>query len=233
MFLVSDLNDVLAVSVLTVLAAAVLAWKRAWSWLLALALTVPGGMLVNVLMKLAFHRARPSLEHPLLVLKTYSFPSRHVAGATLFYGFLVARYVGRPGPWGRKVMAMAAAVVLIALLALSRMYLGVHYLSDVLAAFAEASAWLTLCGVATRTWSRYRAGTRGLGALGSGWPSSKAMVKAGASNRTPAMAGSGRIDAVEVGHRQRRDGRRDRDLANRLASVLSRKYLHSWGCMRG
>ncbi len=49
---VSDLNDVLA-------------WHRARSWLLILALTVPGGMLINVLMKLAFHRARPSFDDPL------------------------------------------------------------------------------------------------------------------------------------------------------------------------
>ncbi|GAC1604164.1 MAG: hypothetical protein NVS3B2_09440 [Ramlibacter sp.] len=161
MFLVSRLNDVLAVSVLTALTAAVLAWKRAWAWLLALVLTVPGGMLVNVLMKYAFHRARPSFDHPLLVLTSYSFPSGHVAGATLFYGFLVAMYAARPGQWRHKVLAMLAALVLIALVALSRMYLGAHYLSDVLAAFAEGSAWLTLCVVATRTWSRYRARTLG------------------------------------------------------------------------
>ena len=167
MFLVSNLNDVLAISVMTALTAAVLAWKRAWAWLLVLALTVPGGMLVNVLMKFAFHRARPSFDHPLLVLTSYSFPSGHVAGATLFYGFLVALYAFRPGQWRHKVLALMAALVVVALVALSRMYLGAHYLSDVLAAFAEGSAWLTLCVVATRTWSRYRAGTVGTaGTLG-------------------------------------------------------------------
>jgi membrane-associated phospholipid phosphatase len=158
MLLVSDLNGVLAISVLAALTGAVLVWRRAWSWLLILALTVPGGMLVNVLMKLAFHRARPSFEHPLLVLTSYSFPSGHVAGATLFYGFLAAMFVSRWGDWSQKVMAVLAAMAMIALVALSRMYLGVHYLSDVLAAFAEGAAWLTLCIVATRTWSRYRMG---------------------------------------------------------------------------
>ena len=157
MFLVSNLNDVLAICVLTALTAALLAWKRAWAWLLALALAVPGGMLVNVLMKLAFHRARPSFDHPLLVLNSYSFPSGHVAGATLFYGFLVAMVVLRPGAWRWKAMAALAATLLIALVALSRMYLGAHYLSDVLAAFAEGSAWLTLSVLATRTWAGYRA----------------------------------------------------------------------------
>jgi undecaprenyl-diphosphatase len=157
MFLVSDLNDVLAICVLTALTAALLAWKRSWSWLLALAVAVPGGMLVNVLMKLAFHRARPSFEHPLLVLSSYSFPSGHVAGATLFYGFLVAMAVLRPGAWRWKVAAALAATLVIALVALSRMYLGAHYLSDVLAAAAEGSAWLSLSVLATRTWAGYHA----------------------------------------------------------------------------
>ncbi|HEY8050517.1 MAG TPA: VTT domain-containing protein, partial [Ramlibacter sp.] len=66
-------------------------WRRRdHYWLKALVLTVPAGMLVNTLLKLAFHRARPALEHPLLTLHSYSFPSGHVAGATLFYGILCA-----------------------------------------------------------------------------------------------------------------------------------------------
>lgn len=160
MALVSDLNDVLAISVLAVLTAAVLAWRRAWSWLLVLALTVPGGMLINVLMKFAFHRARPSFDHPLLVLTSYSFPSGHVAGATLFYGFLAALLASRCARWRHRLLLVLAALVLIALVALSRMYLGAHYLSDVLAAFAEGAAWLIWCLMVTRSWSRDRAGSR-------------------------------------------------------------------------
>ena len=158
MLAISQLHSVLAISVAGALTAAVLAWKRHWHWIVVLVLTLPGGMLVNVLMKLAFQRARPSFDHPLLVLTSYSFPSGHVAGATLFYGFLAALLASRYGKWSHKVMALMAAMLLIALVAWSRMYLGVHYLSDVLAAFAEGAAWLTLCVVASRTWSRYRTG---------------------------------------------------------------------------
>ncbi len=158
MLVISELNGVLAISVLGVVTAAVLAWRRDWSWLQILVITLPGGMLVNVLMKLAFHRARPNLDPPLQVLTSYSFPSGHVAGATLFYGFLAAVAVSRCSQWSHKVMAVLGAIGMIVLVALSRMYLGVHYLSDVLAAFAEGSAWLTLCLVATRTWSSYRTG---------------------------------------------------------------------------
>jgi len=158
MLAISQLHSLLAVSVAGALTAGVLAWKRNWHWIVVLVLTLPGGMLVNVLMKLAFQRARPSFDHPLMVLTSYSFPSGHVAGATLFYGFLAALLASRSGHWSHKVMALMAAMLLIALVALSRMYLGVHYLSDVLAAFAEGAAWLTLCVVAIRTWSRYRTG---------------------------------------------------------------------------
>lgn len=158
MLLVSTLNDVLAISLMGALTAAVLAWRRRWTWLLALALALPGGMLINSLMKLAFHRARPGFDHPLVVLTSFSFPSGHVAGATLFYGFLVALFVIHSTVWKRKAMAVLTAMALIALVALSRISLGAHYLSDVLAAFAESAAWLTLCLLATRTWSRYRTG---------------------------------------------------------------------------
>lgn len=158
MLLVSDLNDVPAIGVLATLTAAMLAWRRAWSWLLILALTVPGGMLVNVLMKLAFRRGRPSFDSPLVVLDSYSFPSGHVAGATLFYGFLAVMAASRCTRWSHRLVAVLAATALVALVAFSRMYLGAHYLSDVLAAFAEGAAWLTLCVVATRTWAGYRMG---------------------------------------------------------------------------
>jgi membrane-associated phospholipid phosphatase len=160
MLLVSDLNDVLAISLLAALTAAVLAWRRAWSWLVVLVLAVPGGMLINVLMKFAFHRARPSFDDPLLVLTSYSFPSGHVAGATLFYGFLAALLASRCARWRHRLLLVLAASVLIALVALSRMYLGAHYLSDVLAAFAEGAAWLTWCLMVTRSWSLDRAGLR-------------------------------------------------------------------------
>ncbi len=160
MLVVSDLHGVQSMSVLAGVTAAVLAWRRNWSWLMVLVLSMPGGMLVNVLMKLAFQRARPVSDHPLLVLTSYSFPSGHVAGATLFYGLLAAIYASGHRGWGGKVMAVLSATAVVVLVALSRMVLGVHYLSDVLAAFAEGVAWLTVCMVGVRTYWQYRADTQ-------------------------------------------------------------------------
>ena len=102
-------------------------------------------MLLNVLMKHAFGRARPMFADPMLTLTTYSFPSGHVAAATLFYGLLAAFMVSRIEAWRWRVLVTVLAFLMVALVALSRVYLGVHYLSDVLAALAEGIAWLAIC----------------------------------------------------------------------------------------
>ena len=62
-----------------VLGMALLHWKRPW-WLLALVLSVPGGMLLNAAVKHLVQRARPHFDDPLLTLSTYSFPSGHKIG---------------------------------------------------------------------------------------------------------------------------------------------------------
>jgi membrane-associated phospholipid phosphatase len=129
--------------------------QRERDWLLALAVTVPGGMLLNTVLKFVFHRARPHFDHPLLELSTYSFPSGHAVHATLVYGllacYLMRRVHSRPG----RIAIVVAACLLVALVALSRMYLGVHYLSDVLAAIAEGCAWLAVCLTAVSTLRRH------------------------------------------------------------------------------
>jgi undecaprenyl-diphosphatase len=162
MLIVSNLHGTLAICCYTSVVAAALAWRRAWYWLATLVAAVPAGMLVNVMMKLAFHRARPSFDDPIVTLTTYSFPSGHVAATTLFYGFLLALLASRTRTWTPRLALGLVALAVIVLVALSRMYLGAHYLSDVLAAFAEGVAWLTLCVVGIHTYSRHRAETRRL-----------------------------------------------------------------------
>ena len=127
-------------------------------WLLTLLMAVPGGMLLNVLLKSVFQRARPHFDDPLLILDSYSFPSGHTVAATLFYGVLAAYLISLPGMrWGRRLAAALSAVLMVALVALSRVYLGVHYLSDVLAGAAEGCAWLTVCVTASASLRRHRA----------------------------------------------------------------------------
>lgn len=145
MLVITHAHDPGWVIVAVLLMAGYLAWKRDWYWLVCLGLTVPLGMLLNILMKFSFQRIRPSFADPLLVVSSYSFPSGHVAGATLFYGVIAAMLVTRLPAWPSRLMVVLAAVGMVMLVALTRMYLGVHYLSDVLAAFAEGIAWLAIC----------------------------------------------------------------------------------------
>ncbi len=130
--------------------------RHARDWLLTLIAAVPGGMVLNVLLKYAYHRTRPQFDHPLLTLNTYSFPSGHTVGATLFYGLLAAYLVGRVNGWAARVALCAAACALVALVGLSRIYLGAHYLSDVLGGVAEGAAWLAVCITAGSTLRRRR-----------------------------------------------------------------------------
>lgn len=141
---------------MTLLLALHLRARRANYWLLALMLAVPGGMLLNVLLKYTFQRARPRFDEPLLTLASYSFPSGHTSGAMLFYGFLAAYLVcALPRP-GVRAAVLGLAALMVALVALSRVYLGVHYLSDVLAGIAFGGAWLAVCITAISTLRRRR-----------------------------------------------------------------------------
>lgn len=141
--------------------AAVMGWqlwrRREHYWLLAMLLAVPGGMGLNVVLKHSFQRARPVFETPLLELSTYSFPSGHTAGATLFYGFLTAYLLVRLDSWRSRLLLMAAATTMVLLVGASRVYLGAHYPTDILAAMCSGLAWLAVCITGVSTFRRRRA----------------------------------------------------------------------------
>ena len=158
MMLVTDLHSTIAVACYAGLAGAVLAWRRCWRWLTTTALVVGGGLALNVAMKLAFRRGRPSFDDPLLTLPTYSFPSGHVLASTLLYGLVVAWVFARTQSVAARLVAVVAALAAVALVAFTRMYLGVHYLSDVAAAFFEGIAWLALCLIAIDRFWPHRVG---------------------------------------------------------------------------
>ncbi|MFC5550483.1 phosphatase PAP2 family protein [Massilia aerilata] len=156
MLFITHWNGIAGSSVMGVLLAAWFWYRKAHYWLVVVLAAVPGGMLLNLALKNIFQRARPSLEDPLLTLSTYSFPSGHTAAATVFYGLLACYLVRRVRTWPARAAIVAACVAMVMLVALSRMYLGVHYLSDVLAAAAEGAAWLAVCITAISTLHRRR-----------------------------------------------------------------------------
>ncbi len=145
MLAVSMLHDMLSMSILTILFAIFLKWRRERDWLLGLILVMPGGIVLNTLFKFVFVRARPHFIDPIVTLTSYSFPSGHVAGSTLFYGFVAAWLISHAHSLVRHISIVIGALLMVTLVAASRMYLGAHFFSDVLAAFFESVAWLGLC----------------------------------------------------------------------------------------
>jgi undecaprenyl-diphosphatase len=145
MFGITQLHSTPGALGLTALAGWWLVRRGARRWMLTIVAAVPGGMLLNVALKHIFVRARPHFDQPLITLTTYSFPSGHTVAATLFYGVL-ACYLTRHAHSRRAragIVVLACAMVL--LVAGSRLYLGAHYLSDVLAGMLEGCAWLAVC----------------------------------------------------------------------------------------
>ncbi|MES2160669.1 MAG: phosphatase PAP2 family protein [Pseudomonadota bacterium] len=143
-----------------VLLVAALGWHfwrvQARYWLLALLVSVPSGALLNVALKYHFQRVRPAFDEPLVSLVTYSFPSGHTSAATLFYGLLASYLVIARPHWHVRLGTALGCALMVLLVALSRVYLGAHYLSDVLAAMAESVAWLAVCITAISTLRRRR-----------------------------------------------------------------------------
>lgn len=146
----TNLHSLVAISLYATVFALLLARRRAWDWVVGVALAVPGGMLLNAVLKLAIQRSRPVLDNPVLALETYSFPSGHTAASTVFYGVLAA-YLCSRFPRHRALLISAAAV-LVASVSYSRMALGVHYFGDVLAALLSSGAWLVICLRSVHVW---------------------------------------------------------------------------------
>lgn len=122
-----------------------LIWRRQPYWLAAVCLSVFGGMALNRLLKYAFQRPRPYFDDPILSLTGYSFPSGHTMTATVLYAVLAAYLVSHSERFATRAFAVLSACVLIGIVGFSRIYLGAHYLTDVLGAVAEGLAWISLC----------------------------------------------------------------------------------------
>jgi membrane-associated phospholipid phosphatase len=127
-------------AVLMVVLLGVLGWQRRWGAAVGLLLTVVGAQLLNDVLKDWFQRTRPAPVDSLIPAQAFSFPSGHAMVAAAFYlyiGYLAWRLLT-----GRWRFICAALLVLVAfLIGLSRLYLGVHYLTDVIAGYIAGIAW--------------------------------------------------------------------------------------------
>ncbi|MEK4626511.1 phosphatase PAP2 family protein [Priestia megaterium] len=104
---------------------------------------IVGSPILNELLKLLFHRARPDF-HRLIEINGYSFPSGHAMSAFAVYGvlsFLLWRHI--PTRWGRTLLIVTSIIMILAI-GISRIYLGVHYPSDVIGGYFASGCWLAI-----------------------------------------------------------------------------------------
>ncbi len=123
-------------------------WRQK-SYILPLWLSLIGSSLLSFLSKLAFERPRPPLA--VYTETSFSFPSGHATAAVAFYGFLIYFLLRHTRRLLNKTFILLIGLALILALGFSRLYLGVHYLSDVLAGYLLGALWLIL-GISFSEW---------------------------------------------------------------------------------
>lgn len=127
-----------------------LCMTKRWRPALFVFVAVAGGQVLSSVLKLGIDRPRPDLVSHLAQVYTMSFPSGHAMLSAVTYltlGALLARFL--PGR-ATTVFVFAIAVLTTLMVGISRVYLGVHWPSDVLAGWCAGFAWATLCWVASR-----------------------------------------------------------------------------------
>ena len=146
MLFITTVGD--AATLLGMLAALLLGllWLRHWRDVVFVVLAFGGAEITNLLLKALFARARPHLWPALSVETSFGFPSGHAAGSVALAAIVAILL------WNThwRVPALLIGVLFVCLVSLSRLYLGVHYLSDVLAGAAASLVWVTLLTLTLR-----------------------------------------------------------------------------------
>jgi undecaprenyl-diphosphatase len=141
---------VLGIVTLAVVGYLLLAGKPAVAWLMVIA--VVGGIALSDLLKFAFGRARPDVVAPLARVFTTSFPSAHATMSAIAYLTMGAILARSQSSSTLSLYFMSLAAFLTVLIGVSRIYLGVHYPTDVLAGWCVGAAWALGCWSIMARW---------------------------------------------------------------------------------
>ena len=144
--LVTDIGSPIFVSVLVVAMVIWCWWRRERVLAIAVVTICAGEALLDLVLKSVIHRNRPEFGAQFLHGRSFSFPSGHAFGSIVAYGLLAYLLIAfyRPAPKTRKWIHAGIAALILAI-GISRVYLGVHYPSDVIGGFAAGIAWLSIC----------------------------------------------------------------------------------------
>jgi undecaprenyl-diphosphatase len=139
---ITMLGSAQALTIVVLVSAAILFLRRAWVEALGLIAAFAGAGLLDAILKLWFHRQRPSVEWALARESTFSFPSGHAMLSLVVYGMILYLILRLSRSFLLDVAASLIALPLILGIGVSRVYLGVHYPSDILAGYLAGAIWL-------------------------------------------------------------------------------------------
>jgi len=122
-----------------------LLFKKRIDELLSFIVAILGGNLLFLIFKMAIDRVRPIPETTLIKAVGWSFPSGHAVMSVIFYGMISYFLIRETRSWKLHVLTAMASLFVVFLIGVSRIYLQVHYLSDVIAGYAGGLFWLTMC----------------------------------------------------------------------------------------
>jgi membrane protein DedA with SNARE-associated domain/membrane-associated phospholipid phosphatase len=130
---------------LALVVGAILIQRRQWVFLFGWLTALAGGAALDGALKLLFRRPRPVWEDPWAIAQGWSFPSGHAMGSLVTYGMIAYLAVATRRQWSIRVAVIGGMSLLIVLIGLTRLYLGVHYFSDVVGGYAAGAVWLASC----------------------------------------------------------------------------------------
>lgn len=130
------------VDVAIVIGAGWYAKRRDWLRVGTVLASGAGGIILCHILKAIFHRGRPEVATEFISRTSWSFPSGHAMETVTTYGILLVLATERIPSDARRRLLRWSTIIVIALVGFSRIYLGVHYLSDVVAGWLAGGAWL-------------------------------------------------------------------------------------------
>ncbi len=145
MIIISRLGSGPVITAVSIVVAAYFLFRKRFLYLATYISAILGGNILQLALKLAVHRGRPISVSSLISAEGFSFPSGHAMMSVIFCGMIVYFIIRKMHSWRLGVFMVMAAGFIIFLIGLSRIYLQVHYLSDILAGYAVGLFWLSIC----------------------------------------------------------------------------------------